>query len=309
MGSRTRNFANNVNANGRPINVDVAEFDDNKIVNDLSTLGLRVHTQENLNASNTNSQYVDVFNDNSGFTNGANTSRNTDEFVSSIVGPSFASNDGTLSTNLRNCYNFNNSIADDKGNLNLYNEGSNVTFNTGTKKMGTHSAYFDGGGTTEFSFDNGSGGGGGVPYWHTNNSNGSYPPAALSASAWVYWTPNNSQWNMVLDGYDAGGQTQHQNYIFAIGHDNSSSNAHDQATIWDGLDQNWRKTVDSGQDGGGTQITHSTWQHVVWTLTATKKQIFLNGAENDVVTGTFGFGSSGTSEKVRIGGRAANTDY
>ena len=63
MGSRTRNFANNVNANGRPINVDVAEFDDNKIVNDLSTLGLRVHTQENLNASNTNSQYVDVFND------------------------------------------------------------------------------------------------------------------------------------------------------------------------------------------------------------------------------------------------------
>ena len=30
-------------------------FDDNKIVNDLSTLGLRVHTQENLNVSSTNS--------------------------------------------------------------------------------------------------------------------------------------------------------------------------------------------------------------------------------------------------------------
>ena len=81
MGSRTRNFANNVNANGRPINVDVAEFDDNKIVNDLSTLGLRVHTQENLNASNTNSQYVDVFNDDSGYTNGANTERNSSEYV------------------------------------------------------------------------------------------------------------------------------------------------------------------------------------------------------------------------------------
>ena len=85
MGSRTRNFANNVNANGRPINVDVAEFDDNKIVNDLSTLGLRVHTQENLNASNTNSQYVDVFNDDSGYTNGANTSRNASEFVSATT--------------------------------------------------------------------------------------------------------------------------------------------------------------------------------------------------------------------------------
>ena len=85
MGSRTRNFANNVNANGRPINVDVAEFDDNKIVNDLSTLGLRVHTQENLNASNTNSQYVDVFNDDSGYTNGANTARDSGEYVSSIT--------------------------------------------------------------------------------------------------------------------------------------------------------------------------------------------------------------------------------
>jgi hypothetical protein len=36
-------------------------FDDNKIVNDISTLGLRVHTQENLNASNTNSASFDVF--------------------------------------------------------------------------------------------------------------------------------------------------------------------------------------------------------------------------------------------------------
>ena len=44
-------------------------FDDNKIVNDISTLGLRVHTQENLNASNTNSASFDVFQDSSGITN------------------------------------------------------------------------------------------------------------------------------------------------------------------------------------------------------------------------------------------------
>ncbi len=61
-------------------------FDDDKIVNDLSTLGLRVHTQENLAASNTNSQYVDVFQDSTGYTNGANTERNADEYVSSISG-------------------------------------------------------------------------------------------------------------------------------------------------------------------------------------------------------------------------------
>ena len=60
-------------------------FDDDKIVNDLSTLGLRVHTQENLTASNTNSQYVDVFQDDSGYTNGADTARSTDEYVGTIT--------------------------------------------------------------------------------------------------------------------------------------------------------------------------------------------------------------------------------
>ncbi len=60
-------------------------FDDNKIVNDISTLGLRVHTQENLNASNTNSASFDVFQDSSGITNLTNTARNSGEFVSSVT--------------------------------------------------------------------------------------------------------------------------------------------------------------------------------------------------------------------------------
>ena len=56
-------------------------FDDNKIVNDISTLGLRVHTQENLNASNTNSASFDVFQDSSGITNLSNAVRNDNEYV------------------------------------------------------------------------------------------------------------------------------------------------------------------------------------------------------------------------------------
>jgi len=58
-------------------------FDDNKIVNDISTLGLRVHTQENLNASNSNSASFDVFQDASGITNLTNTFRDGDEYVAS----------------------------------------------------------------------------------------------------------------------------------------------------------------------------------------------------------------------------------
>ena len=85
MGTRTRNFANNVAATGRPINIDVTEFDDDKIVNDISTLALKEATTANRAASNTNSQYVDVFQDTTGYTNGANTSRNASEFVSATT--------------------------------------------------------------------------------------------------------------------------------------------------------------------------------------------------------------------------------
>jgi hypothetical protein len=60
-------------------------FDDNKIVNDISTLGLRVHTQENLNASNTNSASFDVFQDSSAISNLTNCSRDANEFIASVV--------------------------------------------------------------------------------------------------------------------------------------------------------------------------------------------------------------------------------
>ena len=62
-----------------------ATTDTSDIVNDLSTLGLRVHTQENLNASNTNSASFDVFQDSSGITNLTNTNRNNLEYVSSVT--------------------------------------------------------------------------------------------------------------------------------------------------------------------------------------------------------------------------------
>ena len=65
--------------------LNITEFDDNKIVNDISTLGLRVHTQENLNASNSNSASFDVFQDSSGITNLTNTQRNSSEYISSVT--------------------------------------------------------------------------------------------------------------------------------------------------------------------------------------------------------------------------------
>jgi hypothetical protein len=110
-------------------------FDDNKIVNDISTLGLRVHTQENLNASNTNSQYVDVFQDTSGYTNGANTIRNASEFVST----------GSTSddSNCQFLINSDTGLTDQSSNsISITN--TNVTVSTNQTKFGTNSFRFNG---------------------------------------------------------------------------------------------------------------------------------------------------------------------
>jgi len=59
-------------------------FDDNKIVNDISTLAIRQASNENKGAYNTNSMYVDVFQDSTGITGLTDTSRNDGEFISTI---------------------------------------------------------------------------------------------------------------------------------------------------------------------------------------------------------------------------------
>ena len=59
-------------------------FDDNKIVNDISTLAIRQASNENKSAYNTNSMYVDVFQDSTGITNLTNALRNSAEYMSTI---------------------------------------------------------------------------------------------------------------------------------------------------------------------------------------------------------------------------------
>ena len=60
-------------------------FDDNKIVNDISTLALRQASDGNRSAYNTNSQYIDVFQDSTGITGLTNASRNSNEYMSTVT--------------------------------------------------------------------------------------------------------------------------------------------------------------------------------------------------------------------------------
>ena len=60
-------------------------FDDNKIVNDISTLAIRQASNENKGAYNTNSMFVDVFQDDTGIASNTNAPRNSNEFVSTVA--------------------------------------------------------------------------------------------------------------------------------------------------------------------------------------------------------------------------------
>ena len=67
-------------------------FDDNKIVNDISTLALTQASNDNRSAYNTNSQFVDIFQDATGIDTTTNATRNTNEYISTVV----AAINGTL---------------------------------------------------------------------------------------------------------------------------------------------------------------------------------------------------------------------
>lgn len=59
-------------------------FDDNAIVNDLSTIALRQATNENAIAYNTNSSFIDVFQDSSGIASHTTSFRNANEYVTTV---------------------------------------------------------------------------------------------------------------------------------------------------------------------------------------------------------------------------------
>jgi len=93
-------------------------FDDNKIVNDISTLAIRQASNENKTAYNTNSMFIDVFQDSSGITGLTNATRNSNEYISTVV----AAVNGTLTNFTSSNWN--------AGSLSSYSIGTG-TFSTG----------------------------------------------------------------------------------------------------------------------------------------------------------------------------------
>jgi hypothetical protein len=181
-------------------------FDDNKIVNDISTLALRQASDQNKSAYNTNSQSVDVFQDDTGIASNTNVLRTSDEYVASIYSdtavPTITALSG-VSENLHPVYSLNTSTG-----LITHNHtstgreytdagihgcrldfGKNVTFSSGLYLQMTDIFADDGNGNMglcEFNFSTSAG------------SNWLFQNSAIIPTVNLYTT--SSQWETVVGG-------------------------------------------------------------------------------------------------------------
>jgi len=255
--------------------LSITEFDDNKIVNDISTLAIRQASNENKGAYNTNSMYVDVFQDDTGIASNTNAPRNSSEYVSTIVPTGWSVDTNTaLNTSLLAHYEWNNSDDDLKDTNELTAEGT-PTYSTSVKKIGTHSVLFNST-SDKFNFTSG------APSWGS--------PSAITLASWVYWSGGSSDYEMIFDGYGNGSNVS---FIMGIQDTNRKLQMYDAGVGW--------------AESTGT-ITKNTWFHVGYSFTASAKKFYINGSLDRTVSGSFTIGSANSHN--RIGARnSGNNNY
>jgi hypothetical protein len=249
-------------------------FDDNKIVNDISTLALRQASDQNKSAYNTNSQSVDVFQDDTGIDTTTNASRSASEYVASIYTIEAAfTNDSDTGVLLH----FDNNSTDSSSNSISFSTTGSSGYTTSYKKFGTHSKVFDG--TSDY-LNNTHGSDGTIFHRGTGD---------FTIECWYYatdWTnsrtliridANNDTSQQLLFGYMQESGTGFNNYISADG-------------------SGW------GVLGGQPEFTGAslnTWQHLALERHGNNFNFYLDGVKKDTDTSS---ASLSNQSYMRIGG-------
>jgi len=225
-------------------------FDDNKIVNDISTLAIRQASNENKGAYNTNSMYVDVFQDATGYTNGANTSRDALEFISSTTDSTPASVKILIQGNDTACKEAVNDITPTL---------TTATQSTGHKKYGTGSVHFPSAGAKA--------------RYGTISAGNIATDQDFSIDCWCYHSDSHSSESPVFDigGYYTGGINgalmcridEHQESKIAI-------------QMTDGT------SVQYTLIGSAGDIPNSAWFHLALTRQSNTWRIFVDGTQKSM---------------------------
>ena len=199
-------------------------FDDNKIVNDISTIALRQASNENKGAYNTNSMYVDVFQDSTGITNLTNVQRNSLEFISSVSSITdssvvFLLNQDTASGST--------TFTDATGNHSI-SAGGDPTWSNSQAKWGSNSIHLDGNDWLELPDSN--------DWYYADSGNG------WTFEAWWYAVSSFHDGGIWYQGVDSGNGNP-RNMIYLNG--DTSINFYDQVASNGGDDVSFSETTPS----------------------------------------------------------------
>ncbi len=242
-------------------------FDDNKIVNDISTLAIRQASNENKSAYNTNSMYVDVFQDATGVTNLTNVLRDSGEYMSS----GDSGNIGDTS-NVNLLLHFNNNHNDSSGNnYSPQTVGGSIAYDSSTKKFGPHSAGFDGS-NDYLLYNQGDGG-----VWFGSGD--------WAYDFWYYpaGNANSTNYRRILGGH----QTQDSSNYHQMGYYATTARIH-----------TYNDVINTTQS-----INTSGWNHILVQRADNVMKIWINGtldnqtvstSKNFNTTNDFGLGWDGT---------------
>jgi len=262
MGIRTRNRANNVNADGTPITLGASV---QPVKDDVTALALREATNESSAAFNLPNTFIDTFSDDTNLGTQTDCDRVSGHMTTHVTAvDEFVSDANTLALLHMNGANAGTVFTDSSSHNRTITRRNQPTTNTGTKKFGSAAAFFDGSddslsmpdsdswifGTNDFTFET----------WIYINVNTPSTRIEILGQSKTDATDTGGSFNWTLTP-NAGNKQQ-----LSVYHRNSTTTADDFTFV------------------SGTALSTSTWHHIAVTRDGGTIRFYLDGVQDNSVS-------------------------
>ncbi|SVA29411.1 uncharacterized protein METZ01_LOCUS82265 [marine metagenome] len=262
MGIRTRNRANNVNADGTPLTLGASV---QPVKDDVTALALREATNESSAAFNLPNTFIDTFSDDTNLGTQTDVDRVSGHMTTHVTAiDEFVSDADTLALLHMNGANAGTVFTDSSSHNRTITRRNQPTTTTGEKKFGSASAFFDGSDDSLSMPDSGD--------WIFGTND-------FTFETWIYMDTNTGSEVVELLGQ-------------------AKTNSTDQGGAWSwhitanagnkqGLSVYQRNSTTTADDftfASGTALSLSTWHHIAVTRDGGTIRFYLNGVQDNSVS-------------------------